>query len=77
MANNEQVAPAARVTLAGGMTVAFEAIDPTTGAFVAGVVVTNAAVKGDDGTPVSGSAQEITITADTTTPLFAPTPALG
>lgn len=37
-----------------GMSIVFDAIDPTTGATVAGVVVSNAAIYGDGTTTVAG-----------------------
>lgn len=53
---------------------AFEAIDPTTGLPVAGVVIDAAAIFGDDG---QGNESEPIIIPPTTTPLFAPTPTVG
>lgn len=74
MANNEQVAPLPRTTLISGMTIAFEAIDPTTGAPVAGVEVSVAAVYGDDGNASVEAVTAPSVQLPSTTPLWAPIP---
>ena len=74
MANNEQVAPLARATLIAGMTMAFEAIDPTTGAPVAGVKIDQAAIYGDD---TGDSATVPVVIKPDVAPLWAPTPTVG
>lgn len=71
----ELIAPLPRATLVHGMTIAFEAIDPTTGAPVTGVVVSDAAIyanANDDG-PVEVS--DVTVTVPDVTPLWTPLPA--
>jgi hypothetical protein len=47
----ELLATMAQLTLLPGFVAQFEAIDPATGAAVAGVVVTNAVVYGDQSAP--------------------------
>lgn len=74
MANNEQVAPLARATLIAGMTIAFEAISPTDGSMVGGVVIDVAAIYGDDGIPEPATVGGAAPTTDQTAPLWAPVP---
>lgn len=51
MASSQLIAPLPLVTLENGMTVTFEAIDPDTGAAVAGVQVSTAVVYVSTATP--------------------------
>ena len=48
MATDTLVAGIPQLALDGGMSIVFEAIDPTTGAAVSGVVVSNVAIYADD-----------------------------
>jgi hypothetical protein len=70
----ELIAPLARTTLINGMQIKFEAIDPSTGAAVAGVVVSNVAIyaDADDGTELGSSTTVVDLTAEE--PLWAPLP---
>lgn len=74
MANNEQVAPMAKTTLISGMTIAFEAIDPSTGLAVSGVKISNAAVYGDDGSGQAAVVEETAAPLEISAPLWAPLP---
>jgi hypothetical protein len=70
----ELIAPLPRVTLSNGMTIAFEAIDPTTGAAVANVKVSQVAIYGN---VPSGEVEEVelvSVSLPDTTPLWAFTP---
>lgn len=68
----EQIAPLPRATLSNGMTIAFEAIDPTTGAAVTGVTVTNVAVYDDGGSDAFEVSEPGTVSLPDATPLWAP-----
>lgn len=74
MANNEQVAPLARATLISGMTIAFEAISPTDGSPVSGVVIDSAAIFGDDGVPEPAAVTAPAKPDTEPAPLWAPVP---
>lgn len=73
MATSEAIAPLPRLTLTGGMQIVFEAIDPTTGLAVAGVVVSQVAIYSDSEELPAG--ESISVTLPDTPPLWAPTPA--
>lgn len=74
MANNEQVNPLARCTLIAGMTMAFEAISPTDGSMVGGVVIDTAAIFGDDGAPEPATVSSPTRPTEAPEPLWTPVP---
>lgn len=73
----ELIAPLPRLTLSNGMSIAFEAISPTTGLAVTGVVVSAVAIYGDDGQLVDGTVGAVTINVSDTPITWAPTPATG
>lgn len=68
----ELLATLAPLTLIGGMEVRFEAIDATTGAAVAGVVVTDIAIFSE-----AGTAELSPSPSDDVEPLFLPIPLEG
>jgi hypothetical protein len=70
----EQIAPLPRATLANGMTIAFEAIDPTTGAAVTGVKVTNVAIYADGVDSTDAAVSPVEVSLPDTAPLWAPLP---
>lgn len=57
----------AEATLIGGMSIVLEAIDPTTGAAVSGVVLTNVAIYCE-----TASGDLVSLPLDDTEPLFIP-----
>lgn len=71
----ELIAPLPRATLVSGMTIAFEAIDPTTGAAVSGVKVSNVAVYADAADASTDTSETINVELPGGTPFFSPTPA--
>lgn len=71
----EQIAPLPRATLTNGMTIAFEAIDPTTGLPVAGVKVSAVAIYDDGSADVELTGGGVTVSLPDTAPLWAPVPA--
>jgi hypothetical protein len=70
----ELIAPLPRLTLVSGMTIAFEAIDPTTGAAVGGVVVSDAAIYADAADLNESDASTVAVTVPDVAPLWAPLP---
>jgi hypothetical protein len=58
MATDTLKAGIPQLTLAGGMQIVFEAISPTTGATVAGVIVRNVAIYADDLTALQSGGLE-------------------
>jgi hypothetical protein len=55
------IGPMPVLELANGATVSFEAVDPTSGANVSGVLVSTTAIAGIDRTPADEEEQESTI----------------
>jgi hypothetical protein len=70
----ELIAPLPRLTLVSGMVIAFEAIDPTTGAAVGGVVVSDAAIYADAADLEDDAAGTIAVTVPDVAPTWAPLP---
>jgi len=70
----ELIAPLPRTTLVPGMTIKLEAIDPTTGAAVAGVKVSNLAIYAVTADAAGSSDVTVTLAEPDVAPLWAPTP---
>lgn len=75
MATSELIAPLPRVTLSNGMSIQFEAIDPTTGDPVADVVVSGVAIYGNVGPDSEIAVDSVAVSLPDSAPLWAPTPA--
>lgn len=71
----EQIAPLPRATLVNGMTIAFEAIDPSTGAAVSGVVVSDVAIYANAADPGDAQPTAVEVTLPDASPLWTPLPA--
>jgi hypothetical protein len=70
----ELIAPLPRAMLAPGMTIAFEAIDPDTGAAVTGVIVSNAAIYTEAADLNESDTSPPTVTVPDVSPRWAPLP---
>jgi hypothetical protein len=71
----ELIAPLPRATLVNGMVIAFEAIDPTTGAPVGGVIVSDVAIYANGQDLGEEAATTVNVTLPDSTPLWTPLPA--
>lgn len=71
----ELLAPLPNATLVGGMSIVLEAIDPTTGAAVAGVIVSDLAIYADTDAAQGETVAVVELSLPDIGPLWAPLPA--
>ena len=71
----ELLAPLPNATLIGGMSIVLEALDPTTGNPVAGVIVSDLAIYADTDASAGETVATVELSLPEIGPLWAPTPA--